>query len=399
MMKLALITLTVVSVVIGALALWEMREAVQLLALSLALAAALTPDVQRMARRGLPLTKAVSLSFAVMLLVVIVTLVALAFLAYAELASAIADVPAWYESTRTELLARTGWLGRIGSLFPSTTTLTSSLAQDSSQLGSLLYGVATSAVTLGVLIFSVASLAFYWLLDRARLERLWLSMLPLGARVPARALWEQIYREVGIFVRGEAAILLLTVIALLSAYEIAGLPGPVTLALVGGLAQVLPLIGPPVALVPALAAAATQGPTTVGYTLALGVLVLSIIKLVVAPRVFRKGLNINPVLLVVVIMVLAGAGGVVSILLGPPVTAAIQVAARVLFSERQQAAPITAGAVESQHVEALQQQIAAIELRADLAGEPQVQALLTRARRIVAESSRALDSTERAASS
>ena len=390
MRKLALVTLTILSVIIGVLALWEMREAVQLLALSLALAAALTPDVQRMARRGLPLSKAVSFSFAIMLLVVMAFLVALAFLAYADLAIAIADVPAWYESSRTALRGQGGWLAQLGGVFPSTGTLTGSLANNSAELGSLLVGVTSGAVTLGVLIFSVASLAFYWLLDRARLERLWLSMLPLRARVPARTLWEQIYREVGIFVRGEAAMVLLTVIALLSAYEIAGLPGAALLALVGGLAQVLPLIGPPVALVPALAVAATQGPTAVGYTLGLGILVLGIIKLVIAPRVFRKGLNVNPVLLVIVIMALANVGGVVAILLAPPVTAAIQVAARVLFSERQQAAPQQLPAPETEQIQTLQEQIAVIELRADLAGEPQVQALLARARRIVADASRVL---------
>lgn len=394
MSKLALVTLTILSVVIGMLALWEMREATQLLALALALAAALTPNVQRMARRGLPLSKSVSLTFGLLLLVVMTALITLAFLAYAELASAIADVPAWYERTRASLRAQGGWLAQLGGVFPSTATLTSSLASDSAELGSLLYGVTSGAITLGVLIFSVASLAFYWLLDRARLERLWLSLLPLRARVPARALWEQIYHEVGIFVRGEAAIVLLTVIALLSAYEIAGLPGAVSLALLGGLAQVLPLIGAPVALVPALVVAATQGPVSIGYTLGLGILVLTIIKMVIAPRVFSQGIHVNSVLLVVVIMVLADVGGVVSILLAPPVTAAIQVAARVLFSERQQVViqpGVTPGA---QQVQELQEQIAAIELRAELANEPQVQALLTRARRLVADAQRALAPAE-----
>ncbi|MBC8076465.1 MAG: AI-2E family transporter, partial [Chloroflexales bacterium] len=187
MSKLALVTLTILGVVIGVLALWEMREAVELLALSVALAAAITPDVQRMARRGVPMSRAVSLSFAVMLLVVMGALITLAFLAYAELASAIADVPAWYEGTRASLRAQGGWLAQLGGVFPSTSTITSSLANDSAQIGSLLYGVTTGALTLAVLIFSVASLAFYWLLDRARLERLWLSLLPLQVRVPARA--------------------------------------------------------------------------------------------------------------------------------------------------------------------------------------------------------------------
>lgn len=392
MKQVVLYTATILAVVSGAIILWMMREAVQLLLLALALAAALTPAVQRLTRRGVSLVRAVGLIYGIVLVGLSGFALIVGSLAYAELVQAITVVPEWYETTRRELLAAGDWRRNLERVLPTTSAIAAWLAGSGLEdLGPRIVGLAASIGAGVVLLFGVAALGFYWLLDQPRIERLWLSLLPLRARVTARTLWEQISREVGIYVRGETTIVLLTVVALTSAYAIADLPGAVTLALAGGLIQVIPLIGLPLALAPALLVALTRDLPTLLITLLLGLTVLGIIKGVIARRVFREGINVNPVLLVVVIMILANIAGIVAILLAPPLTAAIQTSARVLTSERRQQAQRS----QTVQLQSLSQQLAILEMR--IAPEHpsyvQLQALLLRARKLLDTASADLPDT------
>ncbi len=381
MKQLVLATTTILAVGIGVLALWQMHEAVQLLLLALALAAALTPMVQRLLRQGLPLIWAVGLSYALVLASLSLFILTFGFLAYAELVQALTAVPSWYEQTRLTLVQQGDWRNNLGQMLPAIATIADTLTGSRlEEVGARVFGLASGITTWVVLLFAVASLGFYWLLDQQRIERLWLSLLPLRARVSARTLWEEIYREVGIYVRGEIAIALLTVIALTSVYSIVQLPGAVTLALIGGLIQVVPVVGLLLALVPALLIALTRDIPTLLITLGLTLTTLLIIKLVIAPRVFRKGININPVLLLIVILILADIAGLVAILLGPPLAAALQVLARIITSERQQAQRS-----QTVQVETLRNQLQLLTLRIapEHPGYPQFQALLLRANKLL----------------
>jgi predicted PurR-regulated permease PerM len=229
----------------------------------------------------------------------------------------------------------------------------------------------------------VASLGFYWLADQQRIERLWLSLLPLGARTRVRAVWAAVYREVGIYVRGEVAIIGLTMLALLALFTLLDLPGGVLLAIAGGLAQVVPLLGPPLAVLPGALAALTQGPLSAALALAGALGALLAIRLMVAPRVFREGINTNPVLVVVLILALFEAGGLGLALLGPPLAAAIQATTRVLAGEgralRAQVGPAQLDSLANR-LDGI-----AAAVAPDRPDAARLQGLIERARRLLAE--------------
>jgi len=62
-------------------------------------------------------------------------------------------------------------------------------------------GVAASAVNLLIFSFAALSLAYYWLIEAAHFERLWLSLLPVGTRVRAREIWRNAEGAVGAYIR------------------------------------------------------------------------------------------------------------------------------------------------------------------------------------------------------
>jgi predicted PurR-regulated permease PerM len=382
MKRLAQITAIVLTTMIGALAIWQMREAVQLLLVALAVAAGIEPPVRRLMGRGLARGHAVALAYLAAL-----GLIAGLGLFFGSLASAELDLlgrrlPGWYDAGRLALINSGSWATPIAVELPNAERLTASLAREQSDdVLALATGVVTSALTLVTLAISAATLGFYWMLDRQRIERLWLSLLPLEARTTARGVWTQVYDEMGIYVRGEAVLVALAALALLSVYAALGVPAAALLAVVGGIAQVVPLLGLPLAVLPALLAALTQGPQTAGLTLVGALYVLGVIRFVIGRRVFGAGVNVNPVLVMFMIIVLADIGGLWMILLAPPLAAAAQASLRILTVER------SARVSGEPRSAALLERLDAVEaaLAARDGEDPRLADLLARARRLVNE--------------
>lgn len=333
MRTLALHTALVLLIGLAILALWQMREAVGLFGVALALAAGLEPLAERISARGVPRAAAAALAFIGLILTIAAGLAALALIAAVDLARLAESLPLWYGRMRQAMLFSGGLIRRIGLAMPLN-ALTAEQLGDPETARDALLGAATGAGVAAALTISVASLGFYWLADQRRIERLWLSLMPLEARARARAVWREVYHEIGVYVRGEAAIILIITVALLAILGGLGVPGASLLALAGGLAQVMPILGPPLAVLPGALAAFGQSPAHGAAALAGSVGALLFVRIFVAPRLFRAGTSPNPVLLIVLILALFQAGGVVLVLLGPPLAAAIQAAARTLGDER-----------------------------------------------------------------
>jgi predicted PurR-regulated permease PerM len=388
MKRLAQITAVVLATAIGALALWQMREAVQLLLVALGVASGLEPTVRTLTQRGLSRGLSITLAYIVGLATLALGILFFASLASEEVTVIIERLPVWYDQSRHALVQSGGWWRGLGASLPSADVLTASLVREQSDdMLSLAMGTVAGLLTFVTVAISAATLGFYWLVDRQRIERLWLSLLPLNTRTAARGVWGQVYDEVGVYVRGEAALVALSALALLSVYSALDVPGAGLLAALGGLAQVVPLLGIPIAILPGVLAALTQGPQTAGLTLGLTLYALGVIKLVIAPRVFNNGTNVNPVLVMFLIIALADIGGVWMILLAQPLAAAIQASLRILTSEQRAARlgdPVGA--------QALQEKLDALEAQIKERGltDPRLADLLGRARRLVDEAANSL---------
>lgn len=381
MKQVVLVAATILGVGMAMLALWQMSEAIWLLVLSLAIAAALTPDIQRMAQRGISRGRAIGLSYLLGFGVVLGFIAVLGVLVYSEVALVMSRVPAWYEQTRQTLQTQTDWRAQVGQSLPLLNSFAQVTGEGEETTIKWVTWALGSLVGTAILIVAAVSLAFYWLVDEQRIIRLWLSLLPLPVRVPARAMWESVYQEVGHFLRGEILLVMLSMVGLMCAYAITGLTAPATLALVGGLLMVVPVLGVPLAMIPGAVVALSFGYETFLFTVGLSLVVLLIIKLVIGPRLFRHTIRVNPVLQVIVIMALAELAGIFGVLLAPPLAAAIQTGARIWVTEFRQMVQRS----KSARIQELQLQLDHLQLRVtpEYTGYEQYHALLQRAHNLM----------------
>ncbi|NTU81378.1 MAG: AI-2E family transporter [Chloroflexales bacterium] len=377
----ALRTAVILGIVLVALALWQMREAAQLLAVAIATSAGLAPLVERLSARGWPRPRAAAAVFGGVLLTMGALGVGLSVLLAFDLDQMASLLPLWYSRGRRALEVGAAWAPGLAEALPASVSISEILIGSGAALLSIsLRGLALAALTLGT-----AALGFYWLVGEQRITRLWLSLLPVGARTRVRALGTAVYSEVGTYVRGVATVVLLTMAALLLIFKLAGLPGAAILAVIGGVSQIVPLLGPALALAPVAAVTLAQGGVAATAGLAAAIVAVAAIRLLVAPRLIRRGISVNPVLVVVLIMALADLGGLPLILLAPPLAAALQAATRALVETGRSEASRT----RAVQVEDLAGRLDEVATSATESPEAQrIQALVERARTLLTEAQR-----------
>lgn len=377
--KLAGASAVVVAILTVALALWQMRGAVELLLIALAISAGVNPAVQRLSKLGLRREWAISVVFLATVALLGLLVAGAGSQVLHELEAAAVGLPVWYEQLRLSLANEGVWAAGLARELPPSSSLVAWLAATDAA-PAMLMEVAGRLTVGTLLLLSAVFLGFYWLLDQVRIERIVLSILPLQARNRVRKTASRIYAEVGLYVRGGVALSLLTAACLLIIYLLLGLPGAALLALFGGLAVIVPVLGPPLALLPPLLVTLISRPVFGLLAVGAAAGVIALVKLYVVPRLFRPGISVNPVLTILCIMALGELGGIWLILLGPPLAAAIQAAGQALRDEHAVSTPLPLQS--SAALQALHERLDTIAAAAP-PDQPQVDSLVGRARSLV----------------
>jgi predicted PurR-regulated permease PerM len=170
-------------------------------------------------------------------------------------------------------------------------------------------------------------------LNQTHFERLWLSLLPAEIRKRARFISRAVEYELGAYNRSEVIQSALAVILLAPGYWLLGSPYPALLAVTGGLARLIPVVGSTLALLlPFLLGSLTSTPLGVSSTIYTA-LILILLHVWVEPHFFKPKQD-NPVLTLLILLVMANAFGLLGIVAAPPVAIICQSLWRLLVRER-----------------------------------------------------------------
>ncbi|MBX6341715.1 MAG: AI-2E family transporter [Thermomicrobiaceae bacterium] len=174
-------------------------------------------------------------------------------------------------------------------------------------------------------VFTVVALTAYILLDAPRIERLVYAVTPDRYQLHLRRLLGDLRLTVGGYIRGQlvtsAAITLFT-FTLLTAL---GVPNALTWGLLAGIADVIPLVGAVLAVVPeTLAALQVSVPTAIAVAVLL-TLYQEFENRVLVPRVYGSTLRLPTLVVMVALLVGAALAGIMGALLALPFAAALRV--------------------------------------------------------------------------
>jgi putative permease len=324
----------VMTTLLALLVFWQFRIVVVYVLISLALAAALRPLVGRLAGRGF-------LVRAGWILVYLVALGSFGFLLFLTTQAAINEIqqlahtvsaqdawklPVWLEGSSFQQA--------LVALLPPPSTLFAAITGDQGQLVlPALLGFSENIVSLVSGILVILFLSIYWSINQIHFERLWLSLLHSGQRKQARGIWRTVEPDLGAYIRSQVIHSLLAGLVLGLGYWALGSPYTALLALAGAVACLVPVAGPVLVMLVVLLVGLLTGVQLSLFTALYTVIVLIALGVWVKPRLFKRRWD-NPILTLVILIALAGAFGLVGIIVAPPVSVVCQILWNRLVSRR-----------------------------------------------------------------
>lgn len=171
---------------------------------------------------------------------------------------------------------------------------------------------------------AILLIAFHWTLDGPRYIRSLLLLIPTGHRDSTRELISAIETKVGAYIAGQGILCLIIGVMALIAYSLIGLPYVLVLALVAGIMEAVPLVGPLLGAIPALLVAVSLGPDKVVYVIIATVIIQQLENSLLVPRVMRKAVGVNPFVSLLALFALSSLLGIAGALMAIPIAAIIQ---------------------------------------------------------------------------
>lgn len=172
---------------------------------------------------------------------------------------------------------------------------------------------------------TVLVVSFYLVAQEKSMKELIRSVLPPSKQEFAMQLVTKIQHKMGLWVLGQLILSVFIFVFSFFGLTILGVKYALVLALLAGLMEVVPYIGPTLSAVPAVFFAFLQSPT-----LALGVLILYILiqkteSYILVPKVMQKTIGASPLVILLSLLIGFKLAGVLGLLLAVPLAGAITV--------------------------------------------------------------------------
>ena len=313
---------------------WQFRVAVVYVLISLTLAAALRPLMNRLAGRRIVVRAA-------WILLYLVALAGFGFLLFLASDTAIHEIqllghtvsvqdkwvlPVWLEGSSFQQVV----LARL----PPPSKLFEAITGSQGQLVlPALLGFTQGIGGLVTAVIVILFMSIYWSISQVHFERLWLSLLPSGQRKQARGIWRTVEPEIGAYTRGQVIQSILAGLLIGLGCWLLGSPYPALLGLAGALACLIPVVGAVLAVIPIVLVGLLTSVQLSLFTTLYTLIILTALGIWVKPRLFNRRWD-NPILTVVLLIFLTNAFGIVGIIIAPPLSVVCQIVWSRLVSRR-----------------------------------------------------------------
>ncbi len=316
---------------LGALAavafLWFISDILILLFASIVFAAALDPSVKAIQKFKVPRAAAVALIYLAFIAFVVGTVLLI-----------IPTVSAQVDIITKNLPVYTERLKEFAQHWPQLEQVYTKLTEQASSLGDQLVRNAAPVAAgifsgaLGFVTFLV--LTFYMLSGGKRMAVAAFDFIPqphLKKRLINLSL--AISTRLGYWLRGQAVLGLIIFVASFIGLSLLGIEYALTLAVIAGIMELVPLVGAYLGAIPAVLVGVTTSP---GKGLAVALLFLAIQQIeghVIVPQVMKRALGVPPVIILSAVLIGGKLFGLVGVLLAAPVAATILVIAEDILRQ------------------------------------------------------------------
>ena len=304
-------TRTILIILTSILVLWLVTQISSILLsvfVALILTLGLNPLVDWLTERKLSRTLAVTLTY-IFFLGLVVGLFAMALpLIVGQLQKLIERLPFYVSSISIPGLEEFG-----GQFLETLVSEISRATGDVVKVTLSLFSNAFSVVT-------VLVLTFYFLLDYPNLKEKFLGLYTRDSKKRVVDLIGEIENKLGGWVRGQLSLMLIVGLASFVGLTLLRIDYALSLAVIAGLLEIVPMIGPIVSFVPAVIVASAVSPLSVVLVAVLYILIQQLESNFVVPKVMEKAVGFSPIVTLIAIMIGGKLFGFLGALLSIPTT-------------------------------------------------------------------------------
>lgn len=191
----------------------------------------------------------------------------------------------------------------------------------SSQLGSIpqnVFRVISGVFSNALAVFVTLVISFYMILERRNLSG-WLTRWFGDSEAVIEDLLVRIETKIGAWIRGQVILSLIIGTAVYIGLISLSIPYAVPLAIIAGLMESVPNIGPTVSMVPAAVVGFTISPLHGGAVILLYFLIQQFENNLIVPLVMRRAVGLNPLVVIISLMIGLSLGGPAGAVLSIPI--------------------------------------------------------------------------------
>lgn len=208
------------------------------------------------------------------------------------------------------------------------------LTQQIQPIGESLVKVTVGIFSNILAVVTVLVFAFYFLMERRHADEILTSIFGLEVGKHMLVILRSIERRLGWWVRGQ--LLLMVAIGILSyiGLVILRIEYALPLAILAGLLEIVPMVGPIISAVPAVVVALSTSPFLALSVAALYIIVQQVENNLLVPVIMKKSVGFAPIVTIIILMAGGRLAGVVGAVLSIPIALVVQeIISSVLFKQ------------------------------------------------------------------
>lgn len=181
-------------------------------------------------------------------------------------------------------------------------------------------------------ILTVLIFAFYLLLVRDKFDKNLESIFGKETSKDVSGFINRLEFRLGGWARGQLLLMLLVGVSSYIGFILLGIPYALPLALLAGIFEIVPYLGPIVASIPAIILGFGISPFVGGAAIGLAVLIQQLENYVFVPKIMEKSTGVSPIVVLLALAIGAKIAGITGMVISIPIVIIIQTLLQIKFS-------------------------------------------------------------------
>lgn len=285
----------------------QLRGIIASIFISYIIMAALHPFVEILQKRGAPKILAVLIPYVTTLLVFIIIIFPLIPFTVAQVQTLVSDLPFYADQA-----ARSLGFGIDAE------AIEQAVSSEAANIGRNAIGL-TGRVFGGVfLVVTTVIVAFYLLLYHDEFKHFIADLFHKDDHNKVYKTLTLIDEKLGAWLRGQLVLSIFIWLLTWIVLSILGVPFALSLAILAGLLEIIPTLGPTLAAIPAVIVALTISPTLAIFVAAAYIIIQLVENNFLVPKIMQKAVGLNPVVVILSVVIGAHLMGFIGALLSIP---------------------------------------------------------------------------------